>query len=62
MNILDEIIDYRTNEMIAGRNPTAIWLSDDQKDRLKRYIEESGLVMFPVPEPTGNEIMGMKIV
>jgi hypothetical protein len=61
MNIIDEIISYRTNELIAGRNPKEIRLSDDQKDRLARYIKEARVMALPFTS-SRDEIFGMKIV
>ena len=49
--IIDEIIEYRTNELKAGRTPVKIPLSENQRARLKQWCESTEEV-FTAPDGT----------
>lgn len=52
--IIEEIVNYQTSELIAGRNPTTIKLTERQKERLKAYCYSTVTVHIA---PDGTERM-----
>jgi hypothetical protein len=60
--IIEEIIDWRTSELKAGRTPTEIRLSDDQRRRLKQWCESNQLDRSdPTRFSKDMMIFGMKV-
>jgi len=59
MNIIDEIADWQTLEIEAGRNPSKIPLSDDQKSRLMKWIKSFDPQMKRLD---GSRILGMDVI
>jgi len=50
--IINEIADWQTSELIAGRNPQTIELTDDQHQRLKDWFESTKTVFIT---PNGSK-------
>jgi hypothetical protein len=71
-SIIEEITDWRVSEIIAGRNPTEIRLSEDQRRRLKEWCESNQAVFIapdgserrsnPTPFYEDMVIFGMKVI
>ncbi len=60
-SIIEEIIDWQTAELIAGRKPTEIPLTKDQIERLREWA--CTIPSFEMlPAQKGIEILGMKVV
>jgi hypothetical protein len=53
-SIIEEILDWQTSEFVAGRNPTEIWLNDDQLRRLKEWCE-SNRMTFVAPDESKRQ-------
>ncbi len=47
--ISEEILEYQTAELKAGRKPTSIKLTDEQKQRLKDWLDSTP-EMFITPQ------------
>ncbi len=60
-SILEEINEYRTNELKAGRTPTTIPMTYDQIIRLEAWARSIPMrEIFPAQQ--GKNIMGMQVV
>jgi hypothetical protein len=67
--IIQEIVQWRCQELMARRNPTEISLTAEQKDRLNVWFDS---ILKTLPAPDGSkrllceisrdQIFGMKII
>lgn len=59
--IINELLTYRANALMAGHNPQTVTLSQDQRTRLNAYFDEvDERTVFPIIEDRGV-ILGMEI-
>jgi hypothetical protein len=70
MNIIHEIIEFKTAALKAGIAPTQIKLSAEQKQQLEAWFDScivdlttpEGLVVHVDPFPKRDKVLGMEIL
>jgi hypothetical protein len=64
--IIQEILKYRNQELVAGRNPTTVALTNEKMNQLEEWAERTGLIedktiAWDTFSP-GKMIFGMRII